>query len=264
MGTGSFSARLAAFLAVTVLVSAMAAVVLWVGEQHRRLQEAVASQAGFVLSETKDSLETQLNLGLALAELSQVEPLLERARVALPGLLSIAILDEEGVVLFSTDAVEVGEADATPEQVASPGIWTLTRGPELLFGLGITTSFDTNAGAVVLRLPVSVINEPIQRYALQLSIGALAVAAPVGLLAWLAGVWIARGPRRSLAGLAQELEALAAPRPEASVADAAAPEAGQAADTLGLPVTAFAQTVRRRAALLAEGEREIARLDELA
>lgn len=256
MGTGSFAARFAAFLAVAVFAAALAAVALWTREHHRRLEDAVASQAGFVLSEAKAGLEARLNLGLALADLPQVETLLDRARTALPGTVAVAVVDEAGTVIFSTDPVEVGDAVAVRN--ADPAFWFRKTGDERLYGIGLTTSFDTSAGTVLLRLPATVVDEPVQRYALQLSIGALAVAVPVGLLAWLAGLRLARGPRRSLSALADELEALAAGEPQV-------PSRGTAAgEELGVPIRAFSAAIRERVAVLAEAEKEVSRLDEMA
>lgn len=256
MGTGSFAARFAAFLAVAIFAAALAGVTLWSREHHRRLEEAVASQAGFVLSEAKAGLEARLNLGLALADLPQVETLLDRARRALPEALSVAVLDEAGTVVFSTDPVEVG--DGVAELSGESGFWSRRAGAERLYGIGLTTSFDTNAGTVLLRLPTAAVNEPLQRYALQLSIGALAIAVPVGLIALLVGLRLARGPRQSLSALADELEALAAGEP-------AVPSRGAAAgEELGVPIRAFSTAVRERVAVLQAAEKEIARLDEMA
>ncbi|WP_372398819.1 hypothetical protein ABMY26_19455 [Azospirillum sp. HJ39] len=279
MGSGSFGARLAAFVAVAVFVAVLSAVVLWTREQTRRLDEAVASQVGFVLSEAKASLETQLNLGLALGDLPQVDALLARARLALPGIQSVTVLDEGGTVLFSTNAVEVGEAlpvrqPAGPDGSAgSPpggdvsGFWSEERGAERIYGVGLATSFDTVAGAVLVRMPAGAMAEPVRHYALMLAIGGVLIALPAALLGWLAGLWLAGAPRRSLADLAATLEGLgegAASRGTALPPPAAADALAGPAGALGLPADAFTKAVRRRLTILDEAEREVARLDELA
>ncbi|MBP2230379.1 hypothetical protein J2847_003682 [Azospirillum agricola] len=258
MGTGGFGARLGAFLAVTVFVAALAAVTVWTREQARRLDEAVASQVNFVLSEAKAALETQLNLGLPLADLPRVDDQLGTARAALPAIRSVAVLDEAGTVLFSTSTVEVGERVPVPP--GEPGlVWSAAHEGERVYGIGLTTSFDTVAGTILLRLPPGAMAEPVRRYALGLGIGALLIAAPVGLLAWLAGLRLASGPRRDLSALADALEELDDSRP----APARAP-VRPAADPFGLPLSAFAATVRHRLGLLDAAERDVSRLDELA
>lgn len=262
MGTGSFGARLAAFLAVAVFVAALAAVTLWTREQSRRLDEAVTSQANFVLNEAKAALEVQLNLGLALADLPQVDGLLNRARASLPAIQSVAVLDETGAVLFSTNAVEVGEAAPQPQTV-SGSVWSTETDGERVFGVGLTTSFDTSAGAILLRLPSGAMSEPVRHYALTLGIGALLIAVPVALLGWFAGMGLARGPRRALAELAESLESLDDSRPNAPH-PVDRPNADPSGRSLGLPLPAFAATVRRRLSVLDEAERDVARLDEMA
>ncbi|WP_448191826.1 hypothetical protein [Azospirillum sp. sgz301742] len=257
MGTGGFTGRLATLVAVAVLAAALAAVTLWTRGQERRLEESVASHAGFVLSEVKTSLEARLTIGLALADLPQVDGLLDGARASMPKVLSVAILDEDATVLFSTNAVEVGETVAglpTDDKATGGTAWSLDRDGERIHGVWLASGFGTAAGAVLLRLPGGVVAEQVRHYGLTLAIGALAVAMLVGLLAWAAGLRLARGPREALSALATELESLAQ--------DAANTPA--AADAFGLPVRAFADAVRQRMAVLAEAERELTRLDELA
>ncbi|MBP2298710.1 hypothetical protein [Azospirillum picis] len=269
MGSGSFGARLGAFMAVAVFIAALSAVVLWTREEARRLDEAVTSQVGFVLSEAKASLEVQLNLGLALGDLPQVEGLLARASASLPGIRSVAVLDENGAVLFSTNTVEVGETLPVGQAEAAggaagrvSGLWSDEQGEERIYGVGLATSFDTAAGSVLVRMPAGAMAEPIRHYALTLALGGVLAAVVAGLLGWLAGLWLARGPRRALAGLAAVLEGLdeRAHAAEPATLSAAAGPAG----TLGLPAADFVEAVRSRLSILDRAEREVARLDELA
>lgn len=260
MRTGGFTGRLATLAAVAVLAAALAAVTLWTRGQERRLEESVASQAGFVLSEVRAALEARLTIGLALADLPQVEALLDGARTSMPKVQSIAILDEDANVRFSTNAVEVGETVAgLPPDGGNTGggtAWSLDLDGERVHGVWLTSSFGTTAGSVLLRLPKGMVAEQVRHYGLTLVIGALAVALVVGLLAWAGGLWLARRPRNTLSALAEDLESLAE--------DSAAARSPIVNDDLDLPVRAFADAVRERMAVLAEAERELARLDELA
>ncbi|PWC52493.1 hypothetical protein [Azospirillum sp. TSO22-1] len=253
MAAMGFPARLAAFLAVVVLASTLAATALWTQGQHRRLHAAVASHAGFVLGEIKTALETRLNLGLALAELPQVQPLLDGARGAMPAVLSVAVLDEEGAVVFSSSPVEVGERLAGLPAAEPGAVWAAERGGEWLYGIGLTTSFDTTAGQIVLRVPGDVAAEPTRTFALKLGIGGLLLAVPVILLAGIAGLGLLRGPRRSVEAVAGILETL--------TRDADPYASGDVPDA---PLPAFAGAVRARLTLLAEAERDVSRLDEMA
>ncbi len=266
MAAGSFATRLAVFIVLATLLSAAAAVGLWTREQSRRLDEAVTSQAAFVLTEAKAALEGQLNLGLALADLPQVDGLLTRARAALPIVDSVAVLDETATILFSTNAVEVGDVSSqgsvsvptVSAGAAGVGVWVNDVAGERVFGIGLTTSFDTSAGAVLLRVPITTMTDRVRHYALTLSLGALAAGVPLALLAWLIGLWLARTPRQVLSDAAAALEGLDSDRPPGGDGGAAA------GDALGLPVPGFVAAVRRRLGLLDGAEREVSRLDELA
>ncbi|RTR16189.1 hypothetical protein EJ903_21360 [Azospirillum griseum] len=266
MAAGSFAARLAVFIVLATVLAAAAAVGLWTREQSRRLDEAVTSQAAFVLTEAKAALEGQLNLGLALADLPQVDGLLTRARAALPSVDSVAVLDEAATILFSTNAVEVG--DVSPLGVVPPhgstmaggagaSVWISDVSGERVFGIGLTTSFDTMAGAILLRVPIATMTDRVRHYALTLSVGALAAGAPLALVAWVVGLWLAHTPRRALSAVAEALEGVE--HNHRSGADGAA-----AGETLGLPVPGFLAAVRRRLGLLDKAEHEVSRLDELA
>ncbi|CAO3423867.1 hypothetical protein [Azospirillum doebereinerae] len=269
MGSGSFGSRLAALVAVAVFVAALSAVALWTREQARRLDDAVTSQVNFVLSETKAALEVQFNLGLALADLPQVDGLLARARAALPAIRSVAVLDETGTVLFSTNAVEVGEEigarSAPSDRLDGNPFWSQEHDGERVYGVGLTTSFDTVAGTILLRLPAGAMAEPMRHYALTLSIGALLIAVPIAFFGWLAGLRLARGPRRALADLAVALEGLGdGTGPARALPEPARSPGGLLGGSLGLPAGAFAEAVRKRLTILDGAEREVARLDELA
>ncbi|WP_029008035.1 hypothetical protein [Azospirillum halopraeferens] len=245
-----FTGRLVAAVLAGVVLTAAGTVWLWTLEQRRLVGDAVAGHVGFVLYELKGDLEARLNLGLALADLPLVDPLLLQARGEYPDIRSIAVADDTGVIVFATDAVELGERMAEPVP-AGPALATGRSGDELTYGLGLTTAFETHAGAVVARLPAAVVDRRVQDYALTLALGGGAVTGGVALLALVATVALARPTR-----LAAE-----------TLADSLAPDTGPApttADPLGLPVSAFGAAVGQRTATLDAAGREVARLDEMA
>lgn len=248
-----FSSRLVAAVLAGVLLAAAGTVWLWTYDHRWRVEGAVAAHVGFVLNELKGALEARLNLGLPLEELPQVEPLLQQARGEYPDIQSIAVLNETGVVVFATDAVELGER-LTGAVPAGPGLTGLRSGETLVYGLGLTTAFDTEAGAVVARLPVAVVRRRVQDYALTLAIGGVAVTGVIGLLALAAGYALARPTRRAVEPLAGTLTALGT----------VGQPPGPAQPDLGLPLPAFAAAVGDRLAVLDAAGHEVARLDEMA
>lgn len=255
-----FTVRLVAVLLGAVLLAALATVGHWVHEHHRRLQRAEESYAGYVLTELKAALEARLNLGLALQEVPQVDSLLELARGDAAGILSVAVVDETGTTIFSTDAVEIGERAPAVMADHPPGtVWSAVDDVARVYGLDLTTSFDTLAGTVVLRLPVGTIATRVQDFALVLVLRSVAVATAVGAAAAVVLGLMLRRTQGAVEAVADALDSVARPeiaRPQAS--------AGSGADPLGLPVRSFETAIRARHGLLGDAERELLRLDETA
>ena len=271
MSPAGFTHRLIGAVLAATLFAAAATTALWSHGHQRRLEQAVAGHAEFVLAELKAALESRLNLGLSIGELPQADTLLEQARGALPGIQSIVVVDEEGTVVFATDVVEVGERapdlpagfgtaePAVSGTADSDALWSVRTGGARTYGLSLTTSFGTSAGAVALRLPAGLLTERVNDFALVLGLQAFGVAVAVGALASLAALVLARRSRRAVERLAVALEELAA-APGAQPGGRDRP----VAPLLGLPLPGFAATVRQRVRTLDEATREISRLDEMA
>lgn len=265
MGTTGFNVRLIGALLISILLCAGGTALVWVSDHQRRLDAAVSAHAGFVLSELRAALEARLNLGLALPELPQVGGLLESAGADLPGLQSIAVVDEAGRIVFSTDAVEVGETvrefDPWPDpDAAAEGIWTFRSVGGTIFGISLSTSFDTTAGAVVLRVASGAIAERVSEFALTLGLQSTAVAAVAGILGTLGVLLLARPQRhaaRRLTGLLEDVVAAPANPPAAGGGPDGSAEVPP-------PIAGFAHAVRSRMGVLERADREVTRLDELA
>lgn len=263
MSPAGFTHRLIGAVLAATLFAAAATTALWSHGHQRRLEQAVAGHAEFVLAELKAALESRLNLGLSIGELPQADTLLEQSRGALPGIQSIVVVDEEGTVVFATDVVEVGER--APDLPAGFGtavtdaLWSVRTGGARTYGLGLTTSFGTTAGAVALRLPAGLLTERVNDFALILGLQAFGVALAVGAVASLAALALARRSRRAVERLAVELEDLAA-APGAQPGGRDRP----VAPLLGLPLPGYAASVRQRVRTLDDATREISRLDEMA
>ena len=103
------TARFIIALVGTVLFAWCAAIGFWTHDHAERRDAALDSHARLILQDLTLALETRLSLGLPLAQLPEVDRLLEAARLKMTGLRAVAVLDEQGRVLFSTDPVEIGE-----------------------------------------------------------------------------------------------------------------------------------------------------------
>lgn len=135
-----------------VLVSALAiglTVFLNVGKLERTLAEVEQSRLHFTLADLQDNLETGLDLGLPIRGLGNAQAALDFETRADPDILSISVVDPEGVVVFHS-----GSAAATP--VAPLGSvkgasWNRREPDALVAGQKLSNNFGVTAGAVVMR-----------------------------------------------------------------------------------------------------------------
>ena len=94
---------------------------------ERTLSDFLTSRFEFELNDVRQRIETQMDLGLALAELQSVPQELEEYLRADEQILSIEVFDDTGIVLFSTDPSFVGDL-VTEEWVTA---WRASRGQEV-------------------------------------------------------------------------------------------------------------------------------------
>lgn len=92
---------------------AMAALLALAVVTARILEQADAALAeaelDFIVAEAEQAIERNLQLGLPLTELQQVDALIERVRAASPEIVAVDVFSPQDVTLFSTDRGAVGE-----------------------------------------------------------------------------------------------------------------------------------------------------------
>lgn len=250
-------ARYVSILVAVVLFSGTAAIAFWSHDHIIRRENVLSDHVRLVLSDLLESLEARMALGLPLAQLPEIDRLLDQSRGQLPHTVSVALVDELGVAVFSTDPVEVGERLLSPEGWRDEGVTRMEMGEEEVFWMPIPGDFGTAAGAVLLRLQAG----STRAGALSFALGLLTtVAVPVGGLLLVGaglGMWFARRVSAPVTVLADGLAHLSA-APE--TADTEIP----AVNGTGLPVREFARVVGARHRRLAAAEAELVRLDEMA
>lgn len=155
MTTGSALAlRTGTVIAATVAVAVLLSVALAEAKFDRTLRDVTGSRLSVVVDEVRRKVEYGLTLGLDLAELADVQGLVERT-ASLDEVRDVEVLDENAVVLFAADRTAVGR----PSTIAgAPGTATAagaTRqrmdGDRLIVGTAIRNSFGQTVGEVVLR-----------------------------------------------------------------------------------------------------------------
>lgn len=135
-----------------VLISALAiglTVFLNIGKLERTLGEVEQSRLHFTLADLKDNLETGLDLGLPIRGLGNAQAAIDFETRADPDILSISVVDAEGVVVFHS-----GSAAATAMGALSSvkgESWNQREPAALVSGLKLSNNFGITAGAVVMR-----------------------------------------------------------------------------------------------------------------
>ena len=146
--------RTGAVIAATVAVAVLLSVALAAAKFDRTLRDVAGSRLSVVVDEVRRKVEYGLTLGLDLAELADVQGLVERT-AGLDEVLNVEVVDEDAVVLFAAERTAVGRPSVitwTPGTSVAPGA-TRQRvdGDRLIVGAAIRNSFGQTVGEVVLR-----------------------------------------------------------------------------------------------------------------
>ncbi len=250
------TARFIIALVGTVLFAWLAAIGFWTHDHAERRDAALVAHAHLVLQDLTSALEMRLSLGLPLAQLPEVDPLLEAARRKITGLRAVAVLDDQGRVLFSTNPVEIGERLLDKTGLgAGGGRWV--DGDDEIFWVPVNNDYGTLAGISLVRLSAGSSREGGVDFALSLIVRAAPTLGILCLLAVALGYGLAYRLNRRLALTAAALAGLGR-NPEEGVA------ATGVCGGLGLPLADFATATADRHHRMAEVEEELVRLDEMA
>ena len=201
--TLALAAILAAGVAITATLS-----------QHmfeRTLADFLASRFEFELNDIRQRVQTQMDLGIALAELQGVSEELEEYRRADEKILSIEIFDETGIVLFSTDPSFVGDL-VTEEWVTS---WRASRGGQVwsdlqrdarVVGVPLRDNLGRDVGSLALRYSRDFFDDTVAEQTARLVIIGAVVVLGMTPLSIIGAVIMLRRLRRELRGISDALE----------------------------------------------------------
>lgn len=219
-----------------VLVTA--AVLLLAAQAERSLQRNLASLAEarlrLVLTSTVGTIQANLDFGLPLASLRQIQELVERTLAKQPGLRAIDVIDEEATALFSSDRGAEGEQApaawlAAMAERRDTTLWRAEDRGEMAYGLPIVSDIGRTVGHLVVVEPAADNWTGLGEIASTLT-RSLPLALGAGALTALLVGWLAGRHQKRLAGLmlAFEPTAPSPPGPFAAVARRAAMTAGEA------------------------------------
>jgi hypothetical protein len=145
---------------LTMTAALVAISVLLIIAQTERSLERNASDLGearlrLVLASLVSTIQANLDFGLPLPSLRQIQELLERTLASQPGLRAIDVVDDSGIALFSSDRGAEGEPApeawvAAMNERRDGDLWRAQDRGELAFGLPIVSAIGRTVGHVVV------------------------------------------------------------------------------------------------------------------
>lgn len=254
-----FATRIAFVLATILSASIVLTSVLSMHKYERTFANFLASRFEFVANDIRQRIETQMDLGLQLANLQNVNAEMETYQSGDSQILSIEVFDANGTVLFSTDTSFIGDL-VTDEWIdaarsAKPDeIWSQQDARTGVVGAALYNNLDQNIGSLALRYSLKILNESVLAQASRIfAVGGGVVVAMI-LVGFFGAMLLLKTPRKYLRGIRGALEDLARRRADGKNL--------RAARTAHKEFDAFAATVIAADQAIAQGGKEIRRIDE--
>ena len=209
--TFGLATRITFALVVILATGVVMTTVLSAHMFERTLSDFLTSRFEFELNDVRQRIETQMDLGIELADLQSVPDELEEYLHADEQILSIEVFDETGIVLFSTDPSFVGDL-VTEEWVTA---WRTSRGREVwsnrerdarVVGVPLRDNLGRDVGSLALRYSREFFDENVTtQTARLLVIGAVVVLGMVPL-SILGAMILLRGLRTELRDLRESMD----------------------------------------------------------
>lgn len=160
---------------------------------EKAVTNVIASRFVVTVNGLQGDVENAMNLGLSLAELRDLQALIEREERSDDQILAIEIADTSGTILFSTDSTRI-ETPLPEDWVrtmsrSEGGIWQESYQGNPVLGASLRNTFGQVAGAVMLRYAKTAVTQ--RTTAVRPGLAAAAVVAIIACsLLTVAGVWL--------------------------------------------------------------------------
>ena len=210
-------------LALVVILAAGVAMttVLSAHMFERTLSDFLTSRFEFELNDIRQRIETQMDLGIALAELESVPQELEEYLHADEQILSIEVFDDTGIVLFSTDPSFAGDL-VTEEWINA---WRASRGQEVwsdlerdarVVGVPLRDNLGRDVGSLALRYSRDYFDDSVTTQTARLLLVGAVVVLGMTPLSILGAMVLLRGLRGELRDLRESMDDVAERRRDGS------------------------------------------------
>ncbi len=194
-----FAYRIALVLALTLVAGTVLTSVLSLHKYERTLADLLTSRFEFVANDLRARIETQMDLGLALVNLENINDELDSLLLNDEQILSIEIFDESGTVIFSTDPSFIGDLIAENWIFAwqvnrnKSASWSMLENDAGVVGVGLQNNLNQNVGAIALRYSRYFLDQSVAQQLERLTLIVGIVAIVVTLLSVLGCTTLLRG-----------------------------------------------------------------------
>ena len=181
---------------------------------ERTLSDFLTSRFEFELNDLRQRIETQMDLGIELADLQGVPEELEEYAHADEQILSIEVFDETGIVLFSTDPSFLGDL-VTEEWVIA---WRASRGRQVwsdlerdarVVGVPLRDNLGRDVGSLALRYSRGFFDDNVTAQTARLLVVGAVVVLGMTPLSILGAMVLLRGLRGELRDLRESMDDVA-------------------------------------------------------
>lgn len=181
---------------------------------ERTLSDFLNSRFEFELSDLRQRIETQVDLGIELGDLQSVPAELEEYRHAEEQILTIEVFDETGTVLFSTDPSFVGDL-VTEEWVTAwrtihgADVWSNLERDARVVGVPLRDNLGRDVGSLALRYSRDFFDDSVSAQWTRLMLIGAIVVLSMAPLTVLGAMFLLRGVRGELRDLSESMDDVA-------------------------------------------------------
>ncbi len=210
-----FAPRIAVAVAVILVAGVMLTGALSIHKFQRTSVDLITSRFEFVITDIRQKIHTQLDLGLPFTELQGVSEELDSYLQNDSQILSIEVFDEAGTVLFSTDPSFIG--DLVSEQWVAlwhtnrqKDSWRTLERDAAVVGVPLRNNLDQDIGSLVLRYSREFLDQTIDAQIERLSAIGTTIALVMALISLLGCSFLLRKSIRDVKNMNKAFSDIAA------------------------------------------------------
>ena len=205
-----FAYRIAFLLALVLLGGTALTSVLGLNKFENVMATLLTSRFEFVANDLRNKIQTQMDFGLLLNNIENVNEQMEQLTLDDEQIISIEVFDETGSVLFSTDPSFIGDLVSEEwvflwEVSGGKASWSVLENDAVVVGVGLRNNLDQDVGSVALRYSRVFLDQSVTEQIRSLLLYGLIVAACVILLSFFGCAILLRGSFRDWRNMREAL-----------------------------------------------------------